>query len=549
MEWCKGGIMVSIENLKWNTPEKMEALLCELVSWESRTGTEGEVRFAHQIKNKLSELSYFTQHARQLSFHDAGGGRNAVTALYHHEQATKTVVLMSHFDTVHTEEFGTLGDMAFQPLQLTEKFRHMVDELPTHAQEDVKSDAYLFGRGVMDMKMGLVLHMHLLELATLEKWPVNILLLTVPDEEVGSAGMRAAVKGLVELRDEFDLTYSLFLNSEPSFSMHPQDEQYYMYSGTIGKIMPSALLYGRETHAGEPLSGINAHYMASYLTKRMEYHPAFTEEVYGERTPLPVCLKTYDLKKDYSTQTSNHAAALYNVFLLEQNATDIMTTFKTIAEKSMQECQIQYNDICHRENVEPIGTIQTLEYERLLNYAIRKLGEEKVREIKHSIFGQHDLDEREMSILICDELMARCQELAPAVILFFAPPYYPAINSSEDPVVQKQIANAQRILAEEYDVHAKQVHYFNGISDLSYVNYDHKDSGWKAYKNHTPVWEDVYSIPFEEMQQLQAPVLNIGPYGKDAHKLTERLHKKSAFEQTPYVLREVIKDFFSNMNE
>ena len=57
---------------------------------------------------------------------------------------------------------------------------------------DLKSGDYLFGRGTMDMKMGLALHLHLLEIASSEKWPINLMLLTVPDEEVNSAGMRAA---------------------------------------------------------------------------------------------------------------------------------------------------------------------------------------------------------------------------------------------------------------------------------------------------------------------------------------------------------------------
>src|SRR5699024_8507530 len=116
-----------------------------------------------------------------------------------------------------------------------------------------------------------------------------------------------------------------------------------------------ALFYGRETHAGEPLNGINAHYMASFFTRRMEYIPNFTEEQYGEKTPLPICLKTYDLKEDYSTQTSNHAAALYNVFVMKSNAEKIMKIFKELAEESMQACQDQYEDICFREEVEPVG--------------------------------------------------------------------------------------------------------------------------------------------------------------------------------------------------
>ncbi|MFD2133831.1 hypothetical protein ACFSKI_21715 [Pseudogracilibacillus auburnensis] len=140
--------------------------------------------------------------------------------------------------------------------------------------------------------------------------------------------------------------------------------------------------------------------------------------------------------------------------------------------------------------------------------------------------------------------MSYCQELAPATILFFAPPYYPAINSTEDDLIQEKIKLTQETLKKECDVDAKQVHYFNGISDLSYVNYDKHDEGWRAYKLNTPAWGSVYSIPFEGMQKLQAPVLNIGPFGKDAHKLTERLHKESAFVHTPLVLRKVVESMF-----
>src|SRR5699024_2158834 len=126
----------------------------------------------------------------QIHFHGAGKGRNAVSALYKHEDAKKTITLISHFDTVHTEEFGNLGDMAFDPQTLTKRFKEIVEELPEGARNDVMSDEYLFGRGTMDMKMGLVLHLHLLEMASMENWPINLLLVTVPDEEVSSDGMR-----------------------------------------------------------------------------------------------------------------------------------------------------------------------------------------------------------------------------------------------------------------------------------------------------------------------------------------------------------------------
>ncbi len=528
----------------WNTPEQLENLICELVSWHSRTGTKGEIEFSNKIKNKLMDLAYFQTNESHIHFHDAGNERNTVTALYHSGVTDNTIVLISHFDTVHTGEFGKLEDLAFQPKELTEEFKKRIKELPKDAQVDLESGNYLFGRGTMDMKMGLALHLHLLEMASTEKWPINLLLLTVPDEEVNSSGMRAAAAGLVDLKDKYNLEYKLFLNSEPSFSQKPLDENYYIYSGTIGKIMPSALFYGRETHAGEPLSGMTGHYMASYLTKAMEFNLDYIEEVYDEKTPPPICLKKNDLKEHYSTQTSHHSAALYNVFVMRRSAAEIMDLFKETTVQAMEECQKDYEAICRRMNVDPIGKIQVLEYSELLNYAEGKIGAAAVQEIKNNVTQNKNLDEREMSILISDELMLNCQELAPATIVFFAPPYYPAINSTEEPLVQELITLSQQTLLDEFNVEAKQVHYFNGISDLSYVNYDKHDSGWKAYMNNTPVWGDVYSIPFEDMQKLQAPVLNIGPFGKDAHKLTERLHKESAFVYTPYVLKKVIKSLF-----
>ncbi|WP_316044305.1 M20/M25/M40 family metallo-hydrolase [Saccharococcus sp. Marseille-Q5394] len=537
---------MGMENLKWNRPDQLEELLCELVSWDSRTGTVGEVEFSTRLLKKLLELQYFQEHSSHIHFHDAGIGRNAVTALYNSGVTNKTIVLISHFDTVHTKEFGAgLEELAFQPRQLTEELKNRMADLPEDAQEDLASDEYLFGRGTMDMKMGLVLHLHLLERASAEQWPINLLLLTVPDEEVNSSGMRAAVKGLVELKEAYQLEFELFLNSEPSFSQKPQDPNYYIYSGTIGKIMPSALFYGRETHAGEPLSGMTSHYMASYLTRAMEFNSDFVEEEYGERTPLPVCLQQVDLKEDYSTQTSHHSAALYNVFLMRQNADDIMKIFKDTADRAMAECLKDYKAVCKREGVQPIGHINVLEYKDLLAYAKGKIGGAEVQVILEDIMSDESLDERQMSMLISDRLLLHCQDLAPAVILFYAPPYYPAVNSSDNELVQEKIALVQKVLLEEFHVEAKQVHYFNGISDLSYVNYDKADSGWQSYKENTPVWGKTYSIPFKEMQQLQAPVLNIGPYGKDAHKLTERLHKKSAFHYTSRTLGKVIESMFS----
>lgn len=528
-----------MSTLLWNTPEKLKALLCELVSWDSRTLTEGERGFTHKLLYQLKQLNYFASHPDQLLTHEADLGRYLLTALYKHPAAVNTIVLISHFDTVAIEEYGDLAPLAFQAEALTEKLLERKADLPQEARDDLESGEYLFGRGTMDMKMGLALHMQLLEKASTENWPINLLLLTVPDEEVNSAGMRAAVPVLVKLREQFNLTYQLFLNSEPSFSQMPGDEKHYIYSGTIGKILPGALFYGKESHVGEPLKGMTANYISSFLMQEMEWNPDFFERDFGETTPLPVSLYQKDLNMQYSTQTPYRAAALYNVFLMKRTPAEVMDLFEKAAQKAAVKCNAVYRDVCRREGVSGLGDVKVIRYEALLQYGIEKMGAQFVSRLERDVLRGNG-DEREKSIQLADKLMIECQELAPAIVLLFAPPYYPAVNSS-DSLLVKDLAATLKSTAAEFDLELSQIHYFNGICDLSYVNYEHEDRDWEAYERNSPVWGELYSIPFQEMTELKAPVLNVGPFGKDAHQRTERLHMDSAFVHTPYMLEQLIK--------
>jgi arginine utilization protein RocB len=55
-----------------------------------------------------------------------------------------------------------------------------------------------------------------------------------------------------------------------------------------------------------------------------------------------------------------------------------------------------------------------------------------------------------------------------------------------------------------------------------------------------PLWQKTYDIPFAGMEALSVPVINIGPWGKDLHKFTERVYKIDLYERTPALLESAI---------
>ncbi len=218
-----------------------------------------------------------------------------------------------------------------------------------------------------------------------------------------------------------------------------------------------------------------------------------------------------------------------------------MGIFEGLAKESAAECLEDYRSLCQKVGMVPrFDEIRVLRYEELVEYAKEKFGLDYVNRLIRDTLMDPDRDVRDKSFHIADILLLNCQELTPGIVLLFAPPYYPAVNSSEDSFIKECVAYATQYARERFDLELEQVHFFNGISDLSYVNYRDTSSGWISYENNTPVYGDLYNIPFQTMQELNAPVLNIGPFGKDPHKRTERLHMKNAFEEVPEIIASLI---------
>ncbi|WP_277674270.1 M20/M25/M40 family metallo-hydrolase [Piscibacillus halophilus] len=541
--------------LKWQTKEELVNSLCQLVQFKSISGEEGEVAIIEHVEKVLQDYPYFKEYPQYLQTDQLSDGRKLLTALVRGKRDTKkTIILLSHIDVVGVEDYGSLQDLAFNPKELTEQLRNDSQSLPEDVLNDLNdSQEWLFGRGTMDMKAGTTLHLSMVEKAMAGEWDGNILLLLVPGEEVNSAGMLKARHTLNQIKEKENLEFILCVNSEPMFRQFPQDEQMYIYTGSLGKVLPGFLCYGKETHVGEPFNGLNANLMLSYLNINLELSEELMEKVGEEVTPPPISLMNRDLKENYSVQTPLTAVSMYNILLMNRSVKEISEKLHKIMEQTKLQIESHisrqasvYADLSH-SNISTSFDIKLLDYDTLYQEAVKRHGEVEVARRREALVNEREQGDRDFSTLLVQDLAYLCKDLAPMMVLFYSPPYYPAVTSHSHPLVNSVGQHVTQLMEREGQHQVKTIQYFNGISDLSFIGEDNnsKENLDELYRQ-MPLKNNGGSFLKYLEEELVVPSINIGPIGKDAHQWTERLNVDFSFGELPHILSEAIKFTFEN---
>ena len=94
---------------------------------------------------------------------------------------------------------------------------------------------------------------------------------------------------------------------------------------------------------------------------------------------------------------------------------------------------------------------------------------------------------------------------------------------------------------EAFDQEYISEYFFTGISDLSYTSIEDSGEIVNALKRSMPLFEKLYHIPVEDIEAVSMPCINIGPWGKDFHKLTERVLKEDIYERTPQIIQRAVE--------
>ena len=538
--------------------KRVEEIALDLTSHISVVDTAGEVAVAERIHAIFSEMDYWKKHPENLKYvpfkNDPLLNRKNVVAILKGEKAPskKAVILLGHFDTVGIADYGDLKEFAGQPEVLMEKFKSL--ELPAEVKADLESGDYLFGRGLFDMKIGDAIIMAIMEdiSKNIKEFEGNLIYVAVGDEEGNSGGMLSAVPELARLKKEEGYDYLALLDTDYMTSEYEGDENKYVYVGTVGKLMPTFYIVGKETHVGESFKGLDSNQLAAELTRKINLNPEFCEVADGEVTLPPITLKQRDLKPEYSVQTAKCAYLFFNyathTSTPDQVLDKMMAAAKECFDNVLRDLNERYEGFCKlaKRLYKPLPfKTKVLSYEELYKLVKAEMGEEldkRIENLTDELLEDRSIDQRDKAMKVVELVHNLWSDKNPVIITYINPPYYPHIFIEGKNEKEKNLLNAvdEAVNTTKSDYKLVYKKFFPYISDLSYGSAPKDPAVIAAFKANMPGFGKLYELPLEDMQELDVPVLDIGAFGKDAHKFTERIEKKYSFTVAPELVYKTV---------
>lgn len=467
-----------------------------MTAWPSVTGTPGEAAFPRLLAERLNHLDAVWVAA----IPDDPFGRSNLFALKR-GRSRRTVVLTGHFDTVTTEDYGALQDVALAPDALTGA---MVARLRAGGEcalalADLESGDFMPGRGLLDMKAGLAAGLAALEAYAGE---LTLLFLAVSDEEERSAGARAAIPQLHATAREHGLEIALVINLDSISDQGDGAAGRIVTYGSIGKQLLCAHVEGVPVHAGYAAQGVNAAYVMAELICRIELSPLLSDVTGTEVAAPPATLFAKDGKSGYNVTTPASAFAYWNTLQHRQSGAEVLDVAMSLAAQAVADAEARSGQriALHRASDFPMPAFSP----------------------------DSSLSLPEQSRLAFAELVKANAVRGPAVILGFGSIPYPAVLLQDGPL-------RQAISAAVRPHGLAEVNYFAGISDVSF--YGEAAGDLSVVAANTPIWGRGFTMP----EPGGWPAINIGPWGRDYHTWLERLHAPYAFDTLPRVLLSVIE--------
>lgn len=529
-------------------PQQIEKVAQELVKIPSiNNSLHGEADASEKIKEILLSFPYFEQNSDLVWTTDLPADpyqRKNVFAFLPKQGIKQTVLLHAHMDTVGVEDFGKIKSMAFDPDKLLDFFKEYEED--SEIKEEALSGDWAFGRGMLDMKSGMAVHLMNLLFYTehLEELPFNLLFMGNPVEENDHTGMIESLPELIKFKQQ-GYEFIAAINTDFVSPLHEADTTRYLYTGAAGKMLSCFYIKGREAHVGNTLQGIDPTLLSSAINLAINTNPALCEEIDDEEILPSSALYQRDQKDFYNVQTAKTAHLYFNTFLYEKSAKDVLDTLLDATKQAVDQVTSMLDErlTAHRKNIHvPQGSIEhsvkIYLFEEYVAFCREKINPDAI--LQTLLTKTEKLDKRELGFAFIDALEQATGDDSPKVILFLAPPFCPHNEIEQNTRLDVAVTSAAEKIAERTGEVFKKRRFFPFLSDSSYLAMNETDQEIKAIEENFPGMADIYPLPVQTIQQLSIPAVNLGVFGKGAHTWKERIYKPYSYEVLPVLIREVL---------
>ena len=443
-------------------------------------------------------------------------GRPVVWALLRGD-SPRTVILLGHYDTVGFKDYAAIGAeaIACDPAALAPVLARraragdvgpgstLLDDLD---EERRHPGTWMFGRGALDMKSGLAAGIAALEELSDARPSGGVLWVATPDEEHLSEGMKTATPRIAQLAAEERLDLVGAINLD--YCLEPA-----LYAGVGGKMQLGCYVLGEAGHVADPGRGMNALEVAARVVAALAPDGGAPHDATDLALDAPpAALKLDDLKSGYSIEPPTEALVEFSVPFHE-----------TTLEETLSRCR---NRIARALG----GGVA----ERVL--LLPELTERAAAGgVGHEGTGASPRAASDARTATLDRLRALCRACAlraPAVVLHLLPPFYPPSAAAG------RFSETATAWASGQGIAVRGRYPF--ISDASYL-------AWRGVRaegvaRHLLALGNEYTLPIDEAAALDLDVVNLGPWGRDAHRLYERVHAPYAFGRLPGLIASLARE-------
>lgn len=450
--------------------------------------------------------------------------QRAVVWAYRPGTSRRVTLLLGHHDTVGAEEFSVLAApqgaaIACEPAQLRDAlFEHAARHgAPAAVQADLDEErarpgTWMFGRGALDMKSGLAAGIAALTAMSTGAPPsCGVLFASCPDEEADSSGMHAWVRALPAWLSAHDQQLAGVLNLD--FGDGPC-----AYRGAMGKLRVLLWVLGTPTHVGAPFAGVDAALVAGALARSLPLHDALVDRAeWGgdwRSGPHAAVLRLRDLKERYDVQTAPEAVLELNVQTLARGPDAALLAVRDAARETLAALSA---DVRARETA-----VAWREPPAVLTHG------ELLAAAGESSAPSAPGDPTALAIGSLRASARRAGLAGPCVVVALLPPFYP-----HAPIGQGAFSQAAGESLAREGVELRGAYPF--ITDASLVAGDARLAAAAARWMPSVLRDTFPPAP------LGAEVINLGPWGRDAHGLYERVRADWAFERLPRLIEGVLR--------